>query len=83
MVTLRFQQQRIHVGVAGNARCLGLNSLGAADFKAFGRSIGVQCHILGLERGWAETVLLEDTAKCSSNDALTHITASPCKHNGM
>jgi hypothetical protein len=69
--------------MARDASSLGLNSLGATDFKAFGRSVGVQRHILGLERGWTVAILFENAAKGSGNDALAHIAASPSEHNGM
>ena len=69
--------------MARDTRSLGLNSLGATDFKAFGRSVGVQRHILGLERGWTVAILLENAAKGSGNDALSHIAARSGKHHWM
>ena len=83
VVTLGLEQQRIHVGMARDAGSLGLDSLGATDFKALGRGVGVECHILGLERCGAVAVLLKDTAKGGSHDTLAHVAARSGKHHWM
>ena len=81
VVALGLQQQRVHIGVARDSSGLGLNGLGAPDFKAFGRRIGVQRHVLGLERCRAVTVLLEDAAQGCRDNALAHVATCPSQHH--
>ena len=80
MVALRLQKQGVHVRMAGNACGLRLYGLRTSYLQSVGRGITVQRHILRLEGCWVIAILTEDTAKSSSNDALSHIAARPCKH---
>ena len=61
----------------------GLDGLSTTNFQSFRSSVGIECHILCLERCGLIAVLLEDAAEGGSNDALSHITARPGKHNRM
>ena len=75
------KQQRIHIGTALHSGRLGLNRLSTAYLQTVGRGIGVQSHILGLERGGRITVLPEYTAQSGGNNTLADITARTGQHD--
>ena len=83
MVRLRFEQQGLHVGVAGNACCLGLHSLSASYLQAFGRGVRVERHVLRFEGCRMIAVLPEDAAEGGGYDALADIAARANEHDGM
>ena len=83
VVALGLEQQRIHIGVAGDAGGFGLDGLRPPDLQPVLRSEGVQCHILGLERSRVVSVLAEDPAERRGDDALAHVAASSGEHHGM
>ena len=83
VVTLRFQEKWVHVGVTRNASSLCLYSLGTANLQTFGSGVGVQCHVLRLEGSGMIAILQEYTAQGCGKDALAHITASSCQHDWM
>ena len=83
MVALWFQEERVHVGVAGDACGLGLHSLCTSYLKALRGGITVERHVLCLEGCRMVSILSEDTAECGGKNALAHIAASPCKHHGV
>ena len=49
MVRVGLQEQGVHIRMAGDAGCFGLNSLGATYLQSLGRGIAVECHVLCLE----------------------------------
>ncbi|MNR04327.1 hypothetical protein D3C85_1202750 [compost metagenome] len=55
-------QNGIHIGGGLNSASLGLYALGPADLQTVLGHIGVQRHVLRLERSCAETILLKNTA---------------------
>ena len=83
VVALGFQEQGVHIRLTGDASGLSLNSLGTTYLQTIGRGIRVEGHVLCLEGGRMIAVLQEDSAKCCSEDALTHIAARPHKHQRM
>ena len=83
MVAVGFEQQRVHVRTAFDARSLGLHRLGAPYFQPVGRCKGVESHVLRLERGGTVAVLQEDTAESGGNHALANVTSCACEHYRM
>ena len=83
MVTLRLQQQRIHVRVTGNAGSLCLYRLCTAYLKTFGSGIRIERHVLRLEGSGLIAVLPEDTAESSSQNTLAHIASGTYQHKGF
>ncbi len=83
VITLRLQQQRVHIRMARDTCCLCLHSLCASNLQSLRRGVGVQCHILCLERSRCIAVLQKDTAQGCGKDALAHITACTSQHDGM
>jgi hypothetical protein len=83
MVTLGLQEQGIHIRLTGDASSLSLHSLGATYLQPIGRGIGVEGHVLRLERGRLIAVLQKDSAKRSSENALTYIAARTHEHQRM
>ena len=67
----------------GDAGGLCLHRLGAANLAAFAGDEGVQGHILRLEGGHLEAVLLEDAAQGRYNDALAHVGRGALYHYGL
>ena len=83
MVRAGFEQQRVHIGVAGNAGSLSLNGLRATYLQAIGSGVRVERHILRLEGSRAVAVLTEYTAQGSSYHALANIAARSGQHHRM
>ena len=83
VVALGLQQQRVHVRMTGNAGGLGLHSLSTTYLQPFRCGVGVQCHVLRLERCRRVAVLLEDAAQSCRDNALANIAASACQHHGV
>ena len=83
MVGTGFEQQRIHIGVAGNAGGLSLHGLCAANLQTFRGGVRVERHILSLEGSRIVAVLTEYAAQGSSNHALAYIAAGSGQHYGM
>ena len=72
-VTRRFQEDGVHIAVAGDARSLCLYGLRPPDLEPFGCDIAVEGHILRLEGRRPVPVLRQDTAESGRNDALSDI----------
>ena len=83
VVAVGFQQQGVHIGMAGNACSFCLNGLCAAYLQSFGRGITVQGHILRLEGSWLVAVLQENAAEGRGYQALAYIAARSGKHQGV
>ena len=83
VVRTGFEQQRVHIGIAGNTRSLGLDSLRAANLQTIRGCVRVERHILRLERGGTVAVLTENAAQGSSNHALAYIAARSRQHHWM
>lgn len=60
---------------------LGLDDLRPPHLAAFRGGVGVEGHILRLERGGVIAVLLENTAEGGVDDAFSRIGAGPDKHD--
>jgi murein tripeptide amidase MpaA len=69
-ISLRLEENRVHVNVRRDTARLGLNHLRAPDFTPLVSHCSVEGHVLRLERGDAEPVLGEHTAECSDQEAL-------------
>ena len=83
MVALGFQQQGVHVRMAGDACGLGLDSLGATYLQTIGCGVGVEGHVLGLKGGGMVAVLPEYTAEGCSHDAFANVAASTGEHDAI
>ena len=83
MVGVGFQEQRIHVRMTGDACCFGLYGLGATNLQPLRSGIGIECHILSLERCRTIAVLLKDTTQGGGDDALANIAACSYEHDGV
>ena len=67
--------------MALHARGLGLHDLRPAHLAAVGRHIGVQGHVLGLERCGVVPVLPENAAEGRGEQALAHVAARSGEHH--
>ena len=83
MVGLGLQQYRIHVRMTRHTSSLCLHSLGPANLKSIRSGIGVERHVLRLERSRMIAILTEYATEGSGYDALTHIAACTNKHDRM
>ena len=83
MVTLGFQEQRVHIRMTGNTSSLSLYCLSAPYLQTLWGGIAVERHVLGFERGRLIAVLQEDATESRRNDALTDIAACSCQHQGV
>ena len=81
-VAFWLEQDRIHPHVGIEAARFGLYRLRPADLAAVGRHIGVERHILRLERGDAPAVLQQNPAERGGQDALARVGAGPLQHQG-
>ncbi len=75
-----FQEYGIHVGMARYASGLRLHRLRASYLESVGRGVGIQGHILGLERSRIVTVLTEYSAETGCDKAFAHVTAGSGQH---
>ena len=82
VVTLGLQKEGVHICVARDACRFCLHGLGTTNLQPFRGGEGVQCHVLRLEGGGMKTILQENTAQCRGKNALTHVAASTCQHDG-
>lgn len=82
VVELGLQQNWVHVGRRGHTRRLRLDALRAPDLGALRRDIGVEQHVLRLERRNAVAVLLEDAAEGRRQQALAYRRAGALHHDG-
>lgn len=83
LVGVGFQQQRVHVRMALHAGGFGLHDLRPAHLAAVGRHIGVQGHVLGLERCGVVSVLAENAAESRGEQAFAHVAARSGEHRRM
>jgi hypothetical protein len=81
-VIIGFEKDGVHSHVRIDPACLGLNGLGSAHLAAFAGDERVERHVLGLEGDHPISVLQEDSAQGSRQDALACIGARPLKHDG-
>ena len=81
VVRLRLEKYGVHVNVTRNHGGFGLCGLCPSYLQSFWRGIGVESHVLRLERGRMKAVLSEYAAERGSDDAFSRIAAGSCKHN--
>ena len=80
VVTLRLQQQGVHIRMTGDACCLCLYGLRTSNLQSLRCGVGVECHILCLEGCRLIAILTEDATEGCSDDALAYIAACTCEH---
>ena len=72
-VARRFQEDRVHVDLRGDARGLGLDDLRAPHFQALGGDPGVVGHVLGLEGRDPDPPAQDGAAERGDDDALADV----------
>ena len=79
-VGVGFEQDGVHPGVRVYPAGLGLDHLGAAHFLSQRGHAGVEGHVLRLEGGHAEAVLMEDAAEGRRQHAFARIGTGALNH---
>ncbi len=77
----RFQQQRVHIRVGCQSAGFCLDGLCTSYFASLRCRIGIQGHVLSLERCRGITVLPENPAESGVNDAFSRIRTGTDKHD--
>src|SRR3984893_2263871 len=83
MLTLRLQEDRVHVDAWRYAASSCLRRLGAADFSAIRRHRGVVRHVLRLARAHFEPAIAIGAAKSRDNQRLANAGAGALQHQGL
>src|SRR6185295_10501903 len=78
----RLEEDGVHVDAGLEAAGSRLHGGGAADLAAVPADIGVVRHVLRLEGGDAEAVLLEDAAEGGDEGGLADAAGAPLDHDG-
>ena len=80
-VVRRLEQDGIHVGMRRDAARFGLHDLCPPHLASFGRGVGVERHILCLERCRMMAVLTENAAESRVDDAFACVGTGADEHN--
>ena len=83
-VLLRLQEDRVHVAVRGlEAGGLGLDGLGHGYLRPHAGGLGVQAHVLALERGDQMPFPLQDPAYSRDGDGFPRVGGGSDHHHGL
>ncbi len=79
-IRVGLEKDGIHIHMGVKPGRLGLHHLGPAHLPSLRGNKRIKGHVLGLERGDLETILLEQTAQAGDDDALAHERAGSLDH---
>ena len=80
-VSRGLQKHRVHIDLRRDPRRLRLRHLRAPHFLSVPRDIGIQRHILRLERNDVQPVLIKNTAKRRDENAFPHMRTGSLHHD--